>query len=195
MRTLGRVGTWLVRRFALDRNPLRRRSDRIEAWILLVLTVAFVPLTTVTAVGASHWADQSVSRELAGQGLRRVSAVLLQAAPATDPAADGSALVLVRARWSVDGATHLGDIAAVPGTARGTTVQIWTTKKGNVATPPLTSAQIDARVVAGIVLAPAVVALAFWLLFCLLRWPMNRHRLASWAASWTSVGPRWTQRL
>jgi len=195
MRALGRVGTWIARRFALDRNPLRRKSDRIEAWILLVLTVAFLPMSIVTAVGASHWAEQSARCEYAAQRLQEVSAVLLQAAPATDPAVDGSASVLVRARWPVDRATHIGDIAVVPGTARGTTVQIWITKNGNVATPPLTSAQIDARVVAGIVLAPMAVALALWLLLCLVRWPLNRRRLASWAASWTSVGPRWTQRL
>lgn len=195
MRTVMRGGTWLARRFALDRNPLRRRSDRIEAWILLAMTVAFLPLTMLTAVGAIHWAEQYGSRQRAGQRLHEVSAVLLQAAPATDPAVDGSVSMLVRARWPVNGGTHVGDIAVVPGTARGTTVQIWITQKGNAAPPPLTSAQMDARVVASIILAPAAVALALWLLLCLLRWPLNRRRLASWAASWTSVGPRWNQRL
>jgi hypothetical protein len=195
MRTLERVGTWLARRFALDRNPLRRKSDRIEAWLLLAMTVAFVPLTILTAIGASHWAEQSGSRERAGQRLQEVNAVLLQAAPATDPAIDGSVSMLVRARWPVDGATRVGDIAVVPGTARGTRVQIWITPEGTVATPPMSTAQVDSRVVAAIVLAPLAVALALWLLLCLLRWPLNRRRLASWAASWTSVGPRWSQRL
>ncbi|HTX85870.1 MAG TPA: hypothetical protein VME44_27105 [Streptosporangiaceae bacterium] len=195
MRSWTRLGPWLVRRFALDRNPLRRRSDRIEAWILLAMIVAFVPLTILTTVSAIHWAEQHGSRQRAEQHLQEVSAVLLQAAPATDPAVDGSVSMQVRARWPVNGATHVGDIAVVPGTARGTTVQIWITKKGNAAPPPLTSAQMDARVVAAIVLAPAAVALALWLMLCLLRWPLNRSRLASWAASWTSVGPRWTQRL
>jgi hypothetical protein len=192
MRTLVRVGSWLARRFALDRNPLRRKSDRIEAWILLAITVAFVPLSVLTAIGASHWAEQSARREYAAQRLHEVSAVLLQAAPA---AVDGSVSIPVRARWSANGGTHVGDIAVVPGTARGTKVQIWVTPMGTVAQPPLSTAQIDARVVAGIVLAPMAVALALWLLLCLVRWPLNRRRLASWAASWTSVGPRWSQRL
>jgi hypothetical protein len=195
MRTLVRVGTWLARRFALDRNPLRRKSDRIEGWILLAMTVAFVPLTLLTAAGASHWVQQSGSRERAGLPLQQVQAVLLQAAPATDPAVDGSASILVRARWLEDGATHVGVVPVVPGTARGTKVQIWITKQGKVASPPLTPAQRSAREVAAIVLAPAAVALTLWLLLCLLRWPMNRHRLASWAVSWTSVGPRWSRRL
>jgi hypothetical protein len=86
-------------------------------------------------------------------------------------------------------------VPVVPGTARGTSVQIWVTKKGTIASPPLTANQLDARLVAAVVLAPAAVALTLWLLLCLLRWPLNRHRLASWAASWTSVGPRWSQRL
>lgn len=189
-----RVRTRLVRRFALDRNPLRRKSDRIEAWILLAMTVAFVPLTILTAVGASRWVQQSGSGERAGQPLREVGAVLLQAAPATDPSVDGSVSLWVRARWPVDGVTHVGVVPAVPGTARGTTVQIWITRKGSVASPPLTTSQLDSRVAAAIVLAPGAVALTLWLLLCLLRWPLNRHRLASWAASWTSVGPRWSQR-
>jgi len=195
MRSWRRLGTWLIRRFALDRNPLRRRSDRIEAWLLLAMTVASVPLTILTAIGASHWAEQYGSRSDGGQRLQQVRAVLLQAAPATDPAIDGSVSMLVRARWPVDGATRVGDIAVVPGTARGTSVQIWITPQGTVATPPLSTAQIDARVTAAIVLAPAATALGLWLLLCLLRWPLNRRRLASWAASWTSVGPRWSQRL
>jgi hypothetical protein len=195
MRSWLRLGTWLARRFALDRNQLRRKSDRIEAWILRTMAVAFLPLTILTAVGVSHWAEHSGSHEHAGQRLREVSAVLLQAAPPTDPAVDGSALVVVRARWPLDGATHVGVVPVVPGTSRGATVQIWMTRKGTVASPPLTPAEADSRVVAAIVLAPAAVALTFWLLLCLLRWPLNRRRLASWAASWTSVGPRWSQRL
>jgi len=200
MRTAARAGTRLVRRFALDRNPLRRSSDRFEAWILLAMTLAFVPLTILTAMGASHWVQRSGSRELAAQQLREVPAVLLQAAPATAPSVTGSVSLLVRARWLADGATHVGVVPAVPGTPRGTTVQIWVTREGNVAreghvtSSLLTAGQLDSRVVAAIVLAPVAVALTLWLLLCLLRWALNRHRLASWAASWTSVGPRWSQR-
>jgi hypothetical protein len=50
--------TWrarLVRIFALDRNKLRRWSDRIEAWLLVGLMITFVPLASVAATSAARW--------------------------------------------------------------------------------------------------------------------------------------------
>jgi hypothetical protein len=192
MRTMTRAGTWLVRRFALDRNPLRRRSDRIEAWILLAMTLAFLPLAAATALGASRWVQHSGSHELAGQEVREVPAMLLQAAP-TAMAADGAVSLPARARWTADGVTYVGSVPVVPGTPRGSIVQIWITRQGAAAGPPLTNSQLHSRVVIAIIFAPAAVAISLWLLLCLLRWPLNRRRLASWATSWTSIGPRWSQ--
>ncbi|HUA41960.1 MAG TPA: hypothetical protein VMA32_10360 [Streptosporangiaceae bacterium] len=194
MRAWVRTGTWLARRFALDRNPLRRRSDRVEAWTLLAMTVAFVPLSALTAATTSRWIEQSGGRELAGQTLREVRATLLQAAATATPLT-GSVSFPVRARWLADGATHLGLVRALAGTPRGTTVQIWVTRGGEVARQPLTRSQLEGRVATADVFAPAAVALAMCLLMSVLRWLLDRHRQASWGASWTSFGPRWSQRL
>ena len=194
MRTLVRTGTWLARRFALDRNPLRRTSDRIEAWALLAMTVAFVPLTALTAATASRWIEQSGSRELAGQTLREVSATVLHAAPATATPLTGSVLFPVRARWIADGVMHLGLVRALPGTPRGSSVQIWVTRNGEVARQPLTSSELEGRATAAVVFAPAAVALAMCLLLSVLRRLLDRHRQAAWGAWWTLVEPRWSQR-
>lgn len=84
MRKLDTARAWLVHLFALDRNELRRRSDLIEAWFLLALVVAFVPLAAVAAITAASWVHADGTRALGGGRLTEVTAVLTRNAPAED---------------------------------------------------------------------------------------------------------------
>ena len=43
-------------------------------------------------------------------------------------------------------------------------------------------------------LAPAALAVLLLGLAWLVRWLMNRRRLAGWEADWALTGPRWTRR-
>jgi hypothetical protein len=185
--------TWrarLVRTFALDRNELRRRSDRIEAWFLLALTITFVPLAAVAAISAARWVRADGARELGGGvGLTQVTAVLARDAPAEDAISPVTILQLVPARWTAGGARHAGAVPAVPGTPAGTPVRIWINAAGKVRQPPLTSSQLSARVVLAVVGAPLAVALGMLLAWCGLRWLLDRRRLAAWGQSWSMVGP------
>ena len=59
MRTMeisGRRTSPLARRLGLDRNPLRRGSDRAEAWIRIALVLAFLIGAPLAAWGAK-WAE------------------------------------------------------------------------------------------------------------------------------------------
>jgi hypothetical protein len=49
----------LARILGLDGNPLRRASDRAEAWIRIGLLAAFLVAGPLAAVGAAHWAYHS----------------------------------------------------------------------------------------------------------------------------------------
>jgi hypothetical protein len=75
--------TWrrLSRRLGRDGNPLRRRSDLIEAWLLPAMITAFLALSPLVAGAAGIWvrADNAAARH-AQLSWRRVPAVLLQAA-------------------------------------------------------------------------------------------------------------------
>jgi hypothetical protein len=42
-------------------------------------------------------------------------------------------------------------------------------------------------------LAPAALAVLLLCVGLVVRWLMNRRRLASWEANWAFVGPKWTK--
>lgn len=177
----------LMRRLALDRNELRRTSDRIEAWSALALIIAFVPLAVLSAAWAVSWVHAGAAKEQGDGRLRQVTAVLVQAAPAAY--VPNSATISARARWTFAGSVHVGSVPATPGTPAGTAVRVWVDAAGDVRPPPPTTAQVTARVVLAAIAAPVGVALGLWLVWYALRWLLDRRRLASWAEAWSSYGP------
>src|SRR5579863_8657408 len=79
----------LLRGRRLDRNPLRRGSDRAETAMLGVLLAVFLAGAPFAAYAAGNWTSAAAAREAQAQqaALRQVPATLLQeAAPwsATD---------------------------------------------------------------------------------------------------------------
>jgi len=184
----------LVRIFAFDRNELRRWSDRIEAWFLLGLVITFVPLAAVAAISAARWVHADGARELDGETrLTQVTAVLARDAPAVEMPTPESVLVWVEARWTAGGVRHAGDIPAVPGTRAGTSVRIWIDAAGKFEQLPLTSSELSARVVLAAVAGPVAVAVGMVLAWGVLRWLLDRHRLAAWGEFLSMVGPTWTR--
>ena len=88
MTQLGRIpGTnWLVRLLRglrLDRNPLRRGSDRTESVVLAALLAAFLAGAPFAALAAGHWASASAVHEAQVQraSLSQVTATLVRKAP------------------------------------------------------------------------------------------------------------------
>jgi hypothetical protein len=75
----------LARALGLDGNPLRRASDRAEAWMRVGLVAIFLIAGPVAALGAGHWAYHAEITSVPVQAARthRVKAVLLQSALAT----------------------------------------------------------------------------------------------------------------
>ena len=84
---LGRV----LRGRRLDRNPLRRRSDRVETAVLGLLLAAFLAGLPFAAHVAGSWAYATSAREAQAQraSLHQVPATLLKAAPAWNGYANG----------------------------------------------------------------------------------------------------------
>lgn len=192
MRKLAASRAGLARRLGLDGNELRRASDRIEAWFLLALLVAFVPLAGVATSAAAHWVHDYGAREVrADLPLRQVTAVLLPGGPGSTPT--GSAWSWEPARWTADGVAHTGYVPADPGTPTGTKIPIWVNDTGQAQPPPVTSTQVTARVVLTAVATPPAVAIGLWLTWRVTRWRLDRHRLARWARAWSLVEPLWTR--
>jgi hypothetical protein len=184
----------LVRVRRLDRNPLRRGSDRAETAVLGVLLAAFLAGAPLVAHTAGSWTYAASAREAQAQQavLRQVPATLLEeAAPwnATDYGSGASA------RWRApDGQVRTGDVFAPDGAPAGSTIMVWVNQAGQLTDSPLQYSQVTGR--ADIVRVLAVIALAVVLIIVgwAARWALDRRRLAAWDAEWLALGPRWSPR-
>jgi hypothetical protein len=186
--------TWtrLTRRLRDDHNPLRRRSDRVEAWLLPAVLAAFVvlaPLVAAATIWLVHAANAADTR--AQQALHPVPAVLLAAAPGPMHRHGSSWLVWTPARWTAGGVARTGQIPVGAGTPAGSRVQVWLTRAGQVRLPPLTPGQARGRGLFAASLALAALACALTLAALVGRWRLNRRRLSDWADDWLAVEPQW----
>ena len=180
-----------------DRNPLRRRIDRVEAVLLAGLIAAFLIAGPVLAVVAGHWIRSAGLREQRAEAAwRPVSATVLQGAlPEGGGVPYAADTVWVLARWTApDGQKRLGPIAVSPPAAAGSTAGVWVTRSGSLTGPPLRPADLRARVAAGAVLAPLVVGLLLWFAGHAGRVLLARRRLAGWDRAWRTAEPRWSRR-
>ena len=187
----------LARRFGFDRNPLRRRTDRIEAAIRLatmVLVLVAVPIAAI-AIGrqAYHLALRQAHVQQAAE--HQVTAVLLQQAQATgvpDPYTSVQ-MTYVLARWQPPGQPpRSGQVLAPAGTRAGSTVTIWIDAPGAVASPPPDQRDIAGDVTIAIVMTGLVAGLLLLGSNALARRVLDRRRLSAWDAEWRATGPRWS---
>ncbi|MBQ0853720.1 hypothetical protein ACFU9Y_22165 [Streptomyces sp. NPDC057621] len=168
-------------------NPLRRRSDRIEAWTMLAVALSALLAGTLGGL----WATRSVELNLARERdeWRPVIGVLAERAPGT---ASGSEQVWAEVRWpAADGPAHRGQTRVDPGSAAGTPVTVWTDLQGRMVTRPATEAQASLR--AGLigVLVGTTAALVPLAGGRLLSERLQRRRLDQWDTEWERVGPQW----
>jgi hypothetical protein len=175
-------------------NPLRRRDDALEAWIVLAVWVAVVVGGTLTGLMTAHSAEGVFARERAER--RSVSAVLLADATSVGSGVGGASdRVSAKVRWTAaDGATRTGTTLVESGRKAGTTVEIWTDGRGDLSTEPSTptEAAIEAGVL-GTAAGLAVSGLVFGV-GRVGRWWLDRRRIESWDREWTLVGPLWSHK-
>jgi len=177
----------LLRRLGWHRSPLRRGSDRAEAWLnavlLIVLVLAGSTLATVTARGA--YRDQE--RAAAWDRTHRFEVwAVLMSKPVSPPGA-------AQAQWKApDGTQRTGLVAATPKTAVGAWVPIWVDEHGTVSTAPLHRS--PATHAAGVaVVTVLLVAAALSVIWLAGRRLLDRRRLRTWQDEWLEVGPRWSK--
>ena len=188
----------LARQMGLCRNPLRRRTDRIEAWISAALLAVFLIGAPLSCTSIGRWMYQGGLREQrAQQSWHRTPAVLLQTAPALPSyqyRLSWRNTAAVPARWSgPDGQQRSGEVPAPLGSRAGQRVQVWVDGSGRPTGPPLLGSDLTRRVIGAEVLAAVALGVLLFSLACSARWLLNRRRLAAWEAAWASIGPRWTR--
>ena len=191
--SLARLARWL----GLDRNPLRRRSDRVESSIMAALLAAFLIGAPITVIAVGHLAHAGALRAQHGQqAWHRVPAILLDTAPKGASFMNQSAtFTWVRARWTApDGSVRVGEVPAAAGTRAGSTVHVWAGRTGVVARTPLTATQIVGRVAAAATFAPIALGVLLLSMGALARRLLERRSLTRWEAAWEAIEPQWSHR-
>jgi len=186
----------LTRRFGRDDNPLRRRTDLIEAWLVPVAIVVFLALCPLLLSVTGSWMRAATASELRAQvGWHQVKAVLVQPVPGPQQANRGmnSWITWAPARWTEAGVQHTADVPAVSGSRAGSAVTVWLDKTGKVRTPPLTPGQAGSRVLEARLIGLAVLAVLLAIMIIFVRRILDRRRLGEWESAWHSVGPTWSR--
>jgi hypothetical protein len=190
--------TKLARRIGLDRNPLRRRTDRAGTCLAVLLAVVFLAGAPLLSAAAASWAARTAAAgQRAERSWHQVSAVLLTTTTASgsiDGFGGGSSWGF--ARWTAPGGQiRTGEIPVKITIAAGQAVPLWVDQAGWPTGPPLSHGAIATREVAAAVVAALALGLLLLCLGALARWMLDRRRHADWEAAWSIVGPLWTERF
>ncbi|MEU6432021.1 hypothetical protein ABZ860_39480 [Microbispora sp. NPDC046973] len=198
MRSVARwVVSWL-RRYRPDRNPLRRRSDRIEAALAAAALAAVLLAAWPAALAARAVYDGGVAAERVGPGARQlVEATLVEATSVEEgsavPAGGRGLPAVSPARWTLpSGEVREGMVPAAlllrdgPANAR-----LWVDASGRPAAPPPQRAETVTRAGLAAVGVVASAAVLTWACFALGRHWLDRRRYREWEAAWAAADQRW----
>lgn len=191
--------TRLIRLLRPGTNPLARGVDRLEAAVvILAMVVGLVLVPVMLTVGSLTHAGLAGER---GQQLRdryATVAVLTEDAPAVNVGIRGAVAGKsdVPARWRLsDGATRTGVVRVADGRKAGNEIPIWLDRSGRPVDPPVSALDVWA--------AGATAAVCGWLvvvgllaLACFgFHVALNRRRFRAWQTEWTTVEPKWHDRM
>ncbi|QJT06648.1 hypothetical protein G9272_05070 [Streptomyces asoensis] len=190
----GRVRGWRRRG-----NPLRRRSDVLEAWTALVVAVLLlvaVPLAGALAGRWGHADAQAVADRLRAER-HRVRVEVVGHIPETVPSVEGvrQQTFRVTVRWTPPGEHARTATARVPaGTRTGEVVDVWFDTRGRSVAPPPTDTLVWQHAFTMGVCAAGGTAAVVLLGHVVIRRVAMRHRLGEWEREWARTEPQWTRR-
>ncbi|HEY5837125.1 hypothetical protein [Streptomyces sp.] len=183
------------------RNPLRRRTDVVEAWLGVVTAVLFC---TVPLLGwwAGHSVDRNLQRVVRTQRAER-TLVTATALPAARKPATGASSVAAegrnsdprrgdRLRWTApDRSVHTATVPVDLEVWHKSKILLWTDHTGELVTPPLDSTTATTH---SVLAGTAAAAAAGGLLLIsrqIFLWRLMVRRLDSWEREWARVGQDW----
>ncbi|GLP64760.1 hypothetical protein TUSST3_13790 [Streptomyces sp. TUS-ST3] len=188
-----------VRGWRWRRNPLRRRSDVVEAWTVLAVVVLMMLGAPLVGALVGRWAHDDARAVAAEQRSERhrVRAEVVGRVPDSPPTVQGGRerSYRVTVRWTETGGATRTATARVPaGSDRGEWVDVWFDAEGrSVAPPPDETAVWQHTLAMGACGAGAAIAVIL-LGHSLVRGAAARHRLAEWERDWALTEPQWTRR-
>ncbi|WP_308312758.1 hypothetical protein [Streptomyces sp. ISL-11] len=181
------------------RNPLRRRTDVLEAWVGLAAVVLMLVAGTAVGWTTGSLAHQALRQTVRDQHRHRhpVTATTLRALPGraaesereTTGGREGHRVV---ARWpGPDGGTLSGVVAVRHAARPGYRFALWTDDRGRVSGRPMD--EDTAAVHAGLAGAATAAATAGLVeaVRRLVVWRLARRRYALWDRAWRRAAHTW----
>jgi hypothetical protein len=194
-----RHGRWhrrVLRGLRPDRNPVRRTSDRLEAYLLTGLFLVAAAGAPFAALAASHAAYAAAVHTEASEAASRHEVRALLTQPA-GPAVVGYTLsseVPVQATWtSVAGVRRTGQVVVPAGSPKGTAVTVWTDAAGDLTSPPLLASQVAGQADTAAICAIAGVGVLYLCEAAIIRRVLTRRRMAAWDADWEVTAQAWNR--
>ena len=182
-----RAGVWLWR---WRRNPLRRTSDVVEAWVLLVAWILALVGGLVAGVLTASAMQASAERVRAQS--HPVQAVLTQDPTHGSARPTSSALVWGTVRWTDrDGSTHTGRTRVPASAVPGSPLTVWSNGRGGLTPPPASAADAAFQSFLGGLWASAASAGLVIGGAKLVQTRLDRRRFDQWAEEWARVDARW----
>ncbi|GAB2325181.1 Rv1733c family protein [Streptomyces variabilis] len=179
------------------KNPLCRRSDVAEAWLLIATAVlalvlsGFAGITAAGAVGASL--DDRRERT------RPVPAVLVENARDAAPAPvseSGDGGVWAEVRWTApDGSRHTGRAEVPADGKKGDEVTVHNDGDGRLVSAPPEGAEAHFQIAMGGLTVAFVTGGMVLLVGWIVRARLRLRRLELWEAEWRQVEPAWRRRM
>ncbi|MFF8971937.1 hypothetical protein [Streptomyces sp. NPDC014995] len=180
-------------------NPLRRRSDVVEAWTALAVAVLLLVGAPLAGAAAGRWAHDDARATAAEQRAerQRVRAEVVGRPPGALPTVQGGRgdSYRVTVRWTEPGQGTRTATARVPvGTRQGEAVDVWFDARGRSVGPPADGTAVWQHTLTMGVAAAGGTATVVLLGHAVVRRVAMRHRLDEWGREWARTGPEWSRR-
>ncbi|MDQ0579186.1 Rv1733c family protein [Streptomyces rishiriensis] len=180
-------------------NPLRRRSDAVEAWTALAVAVLLLVAVPLVAVFAGRWAhaDAQAVADRQQAERHRVRVEVVGHLPETMPSVEGGRQQTfpVAVRWTPPGEHPRTATARVPaGTRAGDRVDVWFDTRGRSVGPPPNDTMVWQHALAMGTCAAGGTAGVVLLGHAVIRRVAMRRRLDEWEREWARTEPQWTRR-
>lgn len=180
------------RRAGWDRNPMRRREDRLQSAAVLVLTLLFLILAPVLAltVGTSIYRAEHLAVQADLARLHRVQATVVE----TGKAPLYSPITPATVSWrEPDGSERRADYPSTKFIEPGATLTIWLDGAGEIVQPPSESRAASKAI---LLLSGVLSGLAAGMVigYLLLRFGLDRRRMRRWDSEWVTADLLWGNR-
>lgn len=179
-------------------NPLRRRSDVVEAWTALVVAVVLWAGAPLAGLAAGWWAHDGARATAAEQRAER-HRVLAEVVDGTPAAASGAAgdrrpVRRVTVRWTEPGErARTGETRMSPGTRTGDHTYVWLDDRHRIVPAPTSGTVIWQHTLAVGACGAGLAAAGVLALHALVRRAAARRRMAEWEQDWARTGPEWAR--